>query len=106
MGSKTKALLLCVKYISCILCKFKLYTQTYRSIRNTALTFHTSLSRVHAEASSWKTVDCFLWVEVLPLVEPLAEELKYFEVLFTIEGRMKRDIDRQINAASAVLQTL
>jgi len=37
---------------------------------------------------------------------PKVEEFKYFGVLFTSEGRMKHEIDRQIGAASAVLWAL
>ena len=34
------------------------------------------------------------------------EELKYVRVLFTIEGKMKCEVDRWINAASAVMRAL
>ena len=34
------------------------------------------------------------------------EEFKYLGVLFTSEGRMEREIDRRIGAASAVMRTL
>ena len=34
------------------------------------------------------------------------EELKYLRVLFTSEGKMEREIDGRIRAASAVLWTL
>ena len=40
--------------------------------------------------------------EILPQVE----EFKYLVVLFTSEGRMEREIDRRIGAASAVMRTL
>ncbi|KAK0134738.1 putative uncharacterized transposon-derived protein F52C9.6 [Merluccius polli] len=40
--------------------------------------------------------------EILPQVE----EFKYLGVLFTSEGRMEREIDRRIGAASAVMRTL
>ena len=40
--------------------------------------------------------------EILPQVE----EFKYLRVLFTSEGRMEREIDRRIGAASAVMWTL
>jgi len=45
-----------------------------------------------------------LWVgnEILPQVE----EFRYLGVLFTSEGRMEREIDRRIGAASAVIQAL
>ncbi|KAK0156590.1 Craniofacial development protein 2 [Merluccius polli] len=49
-------------------------------------------------------VECTLRVgdEILPQVE----EFKYLGVLFTSEGRMEREIDRRIGAASAVMRTL
>ncbi|CAM4549683.1 unnamed protein product [Leuciscus chuanchicus] len=37
---------------------------------------------------------------------PQVEEFKYFGVLFTSEGRMEQEIDRQISAASAVMQSI
>ncbi|KAK0154873.1 putative uncharacterized transposon-derived protein F52C9.6 [Merluccius polli] len=40
--------------------------------------------------------------EILPQVE----EFKYLGVLFTSDGRMEREIDRRIGAASAVMRTL
>ena len=51
-----------------------------------------------------KTVECSLRVgeEVLPQVK----EFKYLGVLFTSEGRMGREMDRRIGAASAVMRTL
>ncbi|TWW56294.1 hypothetical protein D4764_08G0002810 [Takifugu flavidus] len=51
-----------------------------------------------------KKVECLLRVgeEVLPQVE----EFKYLGILFTSEGRMKREIDRRIGAASAVMWAL
>ncbi|TWW52971.1 hypothetical protein D4764_0013940, partial [Takifugu flavidus] len=51
-----------------------------------------------------KGVECLLRVkeEILPQVE----EFKYLGVLFTSEGRMEREIDRRIGAASAVMRTL
>ncbi|KAI3353926.1 hypothetical protein L3Q82_005127 [Scortum barcoo] len=51
-----------------------------------------------------KRVACPLRVggEVLPQVE----EFKYLEVLFTSEGKMEREIDRQIGAASAVMRSV
>ncbi len=53
---------------------------------------------------SRKRVECPLWVgdEILPQVE----EFKYLGVLFTSEGRMEREIDRWVGAASAVMWTL
>ncbi|TWW75368.1 hypothetical protein D4764_13G0000300 [Takifugu flavidus] len=51
-----------------------------------------------------KKVECLLQVgeEVLPQVE----EFKYLGILFTSEGRMEREIDRRIGAASAVMRVL
>ncbi|TWW69272.1 hypothetical protein D4764_18G0000780 [Takifugu flavidus] len=51
-----------------------------------------------------KKVECLLQVgeEVLPQVE----EFKYLGILFTSEGRMEREIDKQIGAASAVMWAL
>ncbi len=37
---------------------------------------------------------------------PQVEEFKYLGVSFTSEGKMEREIDRQIGTASAVMQTL
>ena len=34
------------------------------------------------------------------------EEFKYLGVLFTSEGRMEREVDRRIDAASAVMRAL
>ena len=39
-------------------------------------------------------------------VLPQAEELKYLGISFTSEGRVEREIDRRIGAASAVMRTL
>ncbi|TKS65499.1 putative uncharacterized transposon-derived protein [Collichthys lucidus] len=70
-----------------------------------------SLERFAAECEgagmriiSQRRVECSLRVgdEILPQVE----EFKYLGVLFTSEGRMEREIDWQIGAASAVMQTL
>ncbi|XP_061737225.1 uncharacterized protein LOC133539140 isoform X2 [Nerophis ophidion] len=51
-----------------------------------------------------KRVECHLRVgeETLPQVE----EFKYLGVLFTSEGRVDREIDRRIGAASSVMRTL
>ncbi|KAI3354725.1 hypothetical protein L3Q82_004509 [Scortum barcoo] len=51
-----------------------------------------------------KRVACPLRVggEVLPQVE----EFKYLGVLFTSEGKMEREIDRRIGAASAVMRSV
>ncbi len=53
---------------------------------------------------SGKKVACPLQVggEFLPQVE----EFKYLGVLFTSEGRMEREIERQIGAASAVMRSM
>jgi len=53
---------------------------------------------------SWKRVECPLQVgnEILSQVE----EFKYLGVLFTSEGRMEREIDGWIGAASAVMWAL
>ncbi|KAI3370907.1 hypothetical protein L3Q82_007416 [Scortum barcoo] len=52
----------------------------------------------------WKRVACPLRVagEVLPQVE----EFKYLGVLFMSEGKMEREIDRRIGAASAVMRSV
>ena len=52
----------------------------------------------------WKKVNCLLRFkeEILPQVG----EFKYLWVLFTSEGRMEREIDRQIGAASAVSKVI
>uniref|UniRef100_A0A8C6Q6L6 Reverse transcriptase domain-containing protein n=1 Tax=Nothobranchius furzeri TaxID=105023 RepID=A0A8C6Q6L6_NOTFU len=51
-----------------------------------------------------KRVECLLRVrdEVLPQVE----EFKYLGVLFTSDGKLEREIDKQISAASAVMLAL
>ncbi|KAL6462549.1 hypothetical protein MHYP_G00289710 [Metynnis hypsauchen] len=53
---------------------------------------------------SRKRVECSVQVgcEFLPQVE----EFKYLGILFTSEGRMEREVDRRIGAASAVMWTL
>ena len=53
---------------------------------------------------SRKRVECSLRVrnEILPQVE----EFKYLGVLFTSEGRMEREVDGRIGAASTVLWAL
>ncbi|TKS65493.1 LINE-1 reverse transcriptase -like protein [Collichthys lucidus] len=63
-----------------------------------------STSKSEAMVLSRKRVECSLRVgdEILPQVE----EFKYLGVLFTSEGRMEREIDRRIGAASAVMRTL
>ncbi|TWW78306.1 hypothetical protein D4764_11G0004270 [Takifugu flavidus] len=63
-----------------------------------------STSKSEAMVLNRKKVECLLRVkeEILPQVE----EFKYLGVLFTSKGRMEREIDRRIGAASAVMQTL
>ncbi|TWW73564.1 hypothetical protein D4764_15G0009580 [Takifugu flavidus] len=63
-----------------------------------------SLVRIAGCKSDSFPVECLLRVgeEVLPQVE----EFKYLGILFTNEGRMEREIDRRIGAASAVMQAL
>ncbi|KAI3355708.1 hypothetical protein L3Q82_004202 [Scortum barcoo] len=60
-----------------------------------------STSKSEAMVLDRKRVACPLQVggEVLPQVE----EFKYLGVLFTSEGKMEREIDRRIGAASAVM---
>ncbi|TWW69196.1 hypothetical protein D4764_18G0000020 [Takifugu flavidus] len=63
-----------------------------------------STSKSEAMVLNRKKVECLLRVkeEILPQVE----EFKYLGVLFTSEGRMEREIDRRIGAASTVMRTL
>ncbi|CAM4686377.1 unnamed protein product [Leuciscus chuanchicus] len=63
-----------------------------------------STSKSEAMVLSRKKVACLLQVggEFLPQVE----EFKYLGVLFTSEGRMEREIDRRIGAASAVMRSM
>ncbi|XP_056892948.1 PVR cell adhesion molecule related 2 like isoform X5 [Takifugu flavidus] len=63
-----------------------------------------STSKSEAMVLNRKKVECLLRVkeEILPQVE----EFKYLGVLFTSEGRMEQEIDRQIGTASAVMRTL
>ncbi|KAI3361665.1 hypothetical protein L3Q82_002028 [Scortum barcoo] len=63
-----------------------------------------STSKSKAMVLSRKRVNCPLRVgeEFLPQVE----EFKYLGVLFTSEGKMEREMDKWIGAASAVLRTL
>ena len=60
-----------------------------------------STSKSESMVLNRKRVECTLRVgdEILPQVE----EFKYLGVLFTSEGRMEREIDRRIGAASAVM---
>ncbi|KAK0145331.1 putative uncharacterized transposon-derived protein F52C9.6 [Merluccius polli] len=63
-----------------------------------------STSKSESMVLKRKRVECTLRVgdEILPQVE----EFKYLGVLFTSEGRMEREINRLIGAASAVMRTL
>ena len=63
-----------------------------------------STSKSESMVLNRKRVECTLRVgdEILPQVE----EFKYLRVLFTREGRMEREINRRIGAASAVMRTL
>ncbi|KAI3353571.1 hypothetical protein L3Q82_020093, partial [Scortum barcoo] len=63
-----------------------------------------STSKSEAMVLDRKRVVCPLLVggEVLPQVE----EFKYLGVLFTSEGKMEREIDRRIGAASAVMRSV
>ncbi|KAK3550678.1 hypothetical protein QTP70_002404 [Hemibagrus guttatus] len=63
-----------------------------------------STSKSEAMFLDRKKVACTLQVggEFLPQVE----EFKYLGVLFTSEGRMDREIDRQIGAVAAVMQSM
>ncbi|KAI3364813.1 hypothetical protein L3Q82_000923 [Scortum barcoo] len=63
-----------------------------------------STSKSEAMVLDRKRVACPLRVggEVLPQVE----EFKYLRVLFTSEGKMEREIDRRIGAASAVMRSV
>ncbi|KAK3573216.1 hypothetical protein QTP86_015137, partial [Hemibagrus guttatus] len=63
-----------------------------------------STSKSEAMVLDRKKVACTLQVggEVLPQVE----EFKYLGVLFTSEGRMDREIDRRIGAATAVMRSM
>ncbi|TWW64209.1 hypothetical protein D4764_03G0012170 [Takifugu flavidus] len=63
-----------------------------------------STSKSEAMVLNRKKVECLLRVqeEILPQVE----DFKYLGVLFTSEGRMEREIDRRIGAASTVMRTL
>ncbi|KAI3359415.1 hypothetical protein L3Q82_002919 [Scortum barcoo] len=64
-----------------------------------------STSKSEAMVLHRKRVACPLQVggEVLPQVE---EEFKYLGVLFTSEGKIEREIDRRIGAASAVMRSV
>ena len=63
-----------------------------------------STSKSEAMVLDWKKVACSLQVrgELLPQLE----KFKYLGVLFTSEGRLEREIDRQISAAATVMRSL
>ena len=63
-----------------------------------------STSKSESMVLNRKRVECTLRVgdEILPQVE----EFKYLGVLFTSKGRLEREIDRRVGAASAVMRTL
>jgi len=63
-----------------------------------------STSKSEAMVIDRKRVECNLRVGEEILSQ--AEEFKYLGVLFTSEGRMEREIDRRIGAASAVMRAL
>ena len=63
-----------------------------------------SSSKSEAMVLDRKKVACPLQVGGVSL--PQVEEFKYLGVLFTSEGRMEREIDRRIGAASAVMRSL
>ncbi|TWW74485.1 hypothetical protein D4764_14G0004880, partial [Takifugu flavidus] len=63
-----------------------------------------STSKSEAMVLNRKKLECLLRVKEVVL--PQVEEFKYLGVLFTSEGRMAQEIDRQIGAASAVMRTL
>nr|XP_049578940.1 vacuolar protein sorting-associated protein 4A isoform X1 [Syngnathus scovelli]XP_049578941.1 vacuolar protein sorting-associated protein 4A isoform X1 [Syngnathus scovelli]XP_049578942.1 vacuolar protein sorting-associated protein 4A isoform X1 [Syngnathus scovelli]XP_049578943.1 vacuolar protein sorting-associated protein 4A isoform X1 [Syngnathus scovelli]XP_049578944.1 vacuolar protein sorting-associated protein 4A isoform X1 [Syngnathus scovelli]XP_049578945.1 vacuolar protein sorting- len=69
-----------------------------------AVGMRVSTSKSESMVLDRKRVECPLRIgdEILPQVE----EFKYLGVLFTSEGRMEREIDRRIGAASAVMRTL
>uniref|UniRef100_A0AAZ1XTU1 C-type lectin domain-containing protein n=1 Tax=Oreochromis aureus TaxID=47969 RepID=A0AAZ1XTU1_OREAU len=64
----------------------------------------TSTTKSEAMVLSQKRVECSLQVRDESL--PQVEALKYFGVLFTSDRRRKREIDRRIGAAAAVMQAL
>ncbi|KAK3526552.1 hypothetical protein QTP70_030692 [Hemibagrus guttatus] len=63
-----------------------------------------STSKSEAMVLDRKKVACTL--QVGGEVHPQLEEFKYLGVLFTSEGRMDREIDRQIGAAAAVMRSM
>jgi len=68
-----------------------------------AVCMRVSTSKSEAMTLCWKT-ECALRVgsELLPQ----AKEFKYLGVLFTSEGKMEREMDKRIGAASAVMWAL
>ncbi|MDG2555420.1 reverse transcriptase domain-containing protein [Vibrio parahaemolyticus] len=69
-----------------------------------AVGMRVSTSKSEVMILCWKVVYCLLWVgrELLPQVR----EFKYLGVLFTSEGRMEREMDRRVGAASAGMRAL
>ncbi|XP_056588515.1 uncharacterized protein LOC130408985 [Triplophysa dalaica] len=63
-----------------------------------------STSKSEAMVLSRKRVACSL--QVGGEFQPQMEEFKYLGILFTSEGRMEREIDIRIGAASAVMRSL
>ncbi len=61
-------------------------------------------SKSEAMVLSWNKVACPLQVGGEFLLQ--VDEFKYLGVLFTSEGRMEREIDRRIGAASAVMRSM
>ena len=51
---------------------------------------------------NWKKVECSLQVADESL--PQAEDLKCLGIFFTSDGKLKREMDRQIGALSAVMR--
>jgi len=69
-----------------------------------AASMRVNTSKSEAMVLCRKPVDCSLRVGMECLTQ--AKEFKYLGVLFTSEGKMEREIDRQIGAAAAVKQAL
>ncbi|KAK0149597.1 Lipoma-preferred partner [Merluccius polli] len=94
----------------CRTCNSKLRGKPFYAVEKKAYCEHCyigcPLSPIKSESMvlNRKRVECTLRVgdEILPQVEVF----KYLGVLFTSEGRMEREIDRRIGAASAVMRTL
>ena len=51
-----------------------------------------------------KKVECSLWVGDESLLQ--AEEFEYLGILFTSDGRLEREMDKQIGFLSAVMRGL